>query len=123
MSEPSRILLIDDEPGTTGLVSRLLEKQGFEVVVKESGEDAIRYLEQDTDFDLVLLDYLMVGLDGIETLEIIKNHPQMRHLKVVIESGLSDLEDMEKAKKMGAAGYILKPFKPAELVKQVKSYL
>jgi len=42
---------------------------------------------------------LMVGLDGIETLEIIKRQPQTCHLKVVIESGLSDLEDMDKAKK------------------------
>jgi CheY-like chemotaxis protein len=118
-----RILLIDDEPGTTMFVSRLLEKQGFEVVVMESGEDAIKLLEHDVNFDLVLLDYLMVGLDGIETLEIIKKQPGTRQLKVVIESGLSDLEDMEKAKLLGAIGYIAKPYSPGELVKQVKEYL
>jgi len=123
MTEVPRILLVDDEPGTILLVSRLLEKQGYEVVSMESGEDAIKYLEKDARFDLVLLDYLMVGLDGLELLGMIKQQPATQHLKVVIESGLPDVEDMEKAKQLGAAGYILKPFTPVELINQVKNYL
>ena len=76
MSDTPRILLIDAEPVKTEFVSRILEKrQGYEVVVKESGEDALKLLDRDPFFDLVLLDYLMVGLDGLETLEIIKKDP------------------------------------------------
>jgi len=123
MTGPSRILLIDDEPGTTLFVSSILEKQGFEVVVMDCGEDAIKYLSQDVHFDLVLLDYLMVGMDGIDTLRIIKEQPATSHLKVVIESGLTDTEDMEKAMALGACGYMVKPYSPAELISQVKDYL
>ena len=97
MTNTSRILIIDDEPGTTEFVSRLLEKHGYEVTVKESGEDAVKFLNGDQQFDLVLMDYLMVGLNGIETLEVLKKQPHTSHLKVVILSGLSDVEDVEKA--------------------------
>ena len=123
MSDTPRILLIDDEPGTTEFVSHLLERQGYEVVISESGEDALKLLERDSNFDLVLLDYLMVGLDGIETLSMIKKQPKTQHLKVLIQSGLSDVEDMEKARAFGAVGYILKPYKPSELLDQVKKHL
>lgn len=123
MSNHPRILLVDDEPGTTEFVGRLLEKQGYDVLTCESGEDALKILEDDTRFDLILLDYLMVGLDGIETLEVIKKQPKTKDLKVLIQSGLSDLEDMEKAKNLGAVGYILKPYKPGELIDKIKEEL
>ena len=123
MAKISRILLVDDEPGTTEFVSRLLEKQGFEVVVRESGEDALELLNLDNRFDLVLLDYLMVGMDGAETLQQIKNQPQTGHLKVAIMSGLSDVEDIDKTMLLGAVGYLIKPYKPGVVVKQLKTYL
>jgi CheY-like chemotaxis protein len=120
MADTPRILLIDDEPGTTEFVSLLLQRQGYEVVAMESGEEALKLLDRDPNFDLVLLDYLMVGLDGIETLAMIKKQPKTQHLKVLIQSGLSDVEDMEKARSLGAVGYILKPYKPSDLIEQVK---
>ena len=123
MSNIPRILLVDDEPGTSELVSRILVKQGYEVVVMESGEDALKLLNRDAHFDLILLDYLMIGVDGLETLEVIKKQPHTQHLKVIIQSGSADVNDMEKARSLGAAGYILKPIKVSELLEQVKKQL
>jgi CheY-like chemotaxis protein len=123
MTDKNRILLVDDEPGATEFISGVLERQGFEVVIEESGEEALKILEGDNDFNLILLDYLMVGLDGIETLEMIKKQPHTSHLKVVMMSGLSDEEDIEKALVLGAVGYILKPIMPGKLAKKIKELL
>lgn len=123
MQNPPRILLIDDEPGTTEFASRILKKQGYEVAIIESGEEALRFLDVDSSFDLIILDYLMVGLDGFETLDIIKKQNHTKHLKVLIQSGSSDASDMETAQSLGAVGYLLKPYTSIELVKEVKKVL
>lgn len=118
-----RVLFVDDEPGPAELISSFLTAEGMEVVNLDSGEAVIPYLEADYDFDLIILDYLMVGLNGMEILEMIKSDTITRDLKVVILSGLSDAHDMERAKNLGAIGYLLKPIKLGELANLIKNYI
>ena len=118
----TKLLVVDDDTNLLKFLKEGLADAGFEVKTIDNGADAIVSAVEES-FDLVLLDYLMVGMDGAETLQQIKNQPQTGHLKVAIMSGLSDVEDINKTMALGAVGYLIKPYKAGALVKQIKAYL
>ncbi len=115
-----KILIVDDEPLQREITHEILAHLGYEVVTAESGRHALDYLENNT-VDLVLLDMLMPGMDGLETFqEIIKLYP---HQKTIIVSGYSESEKVNKAMELGVAHYIKKPFSLTSLGIVVKKVL
>jgi len=113
MSKKGVIHVIDDEPVIHDVLSQLLTAEGYDIVLSSSGEDALQKYEAQT-FDLVLLDLLMPGLDGIEVLKAIKKiHPQA---VIIIITAYASVESAIEAMKMGAFDYIQKPFKHEELL-------
>ena len=113
MNKTANILLVDDEPGMLRYIRTLLEVDDHKVETASSGEEAVEYIRNDKHPDLVLLDMLMPGIDGLQTLE------QMRqiqpNLKVVILSCLGDTRKVVQAMRLGAQDYLTKPFHKAEL--------
>src|ERR1700729_2011303 len=113
MSEPAKILLVDDEPGMLRYIKTLLEVDDYKVETATTGEEALQHLEKGLQPDLVLLDVLLPGIDGIETLE--KLRQKRPGLKVVMLSCVNDTRKVVQAMRLGAQDYLTKPFQKAEL--------
>jgi len=113
MSEAPKILLVDDEPGMLRYIKTLLEVDDYKVETATTGEEALQRLEKGFQPDLVLLDVLMPGIDGLETLE--KLRQKRPGLKVVMLSCVNDTRKVVQAMRLGAQDYLTKPFQKAEL--------
>src|SRR5690349_9526121 len=113
MTEAVNILLVDDEPGMVRYIRTLLEVDDYTVETASTGEEALQRVEKGLRPDLVLLDLLMPGIDGLQTLE------QLRQLvpgmKVVMLSCVSDTRKVVQAIRLGAHDYLTKPFQKSEL--------
>src|SRR6266851_4525040 len=113
MTDAVNILLVDDEPGMLRYIRTLLEVDDYKVETASTGEEALQRVEKGLRPDLVLLDLLMPGIDGLQTLE------QLRQLvpgmKVVMLSCVSDTRKVVQAIRLGAHDYLTKPFQKAEL--------
>lgn len=109
----SKILLVDDEPGMQRYIKTLLEIDDHEVELASTGEQALDVLQKGTAPQLVLLDLLMPGIDGLETLEGMRK--LQPNLKVVMLSCVNDTKKVVQAMRLGAVDYITKPFQKAEL--------
>src|SRR6059058_6119279 len=112
-SETPNILLVDDEPGMLRYIRTLLEVDDYKVATASTGEEALERVQKGLQPDLVLLDLLMPGIDGLQTLE------QLRQIrpgtKVVMLSCVSDTRKVVQAIRLGAHDYLTKPFQKAEL--------
>ncbi len=110
---PARILVVDDEPGMLRYLQTVLEMDSHEVETASSGVGALERLQRNPLPDLVLLDLLMPEMDGIATLERLR---QMQpRVKVVMLSCVSDSRTVAQAIRLGADDYLAKPFQKAEL--------
>jgi two-component system response regulator AtoC len=113
MSEAANILLVDDEPGMQRYIRTLLEVDNYKVETASTGEEALEMLQKGLRPDLVLLDLLMPGIDGLQTLEELRKLQPA--LKVVMLSCVSDTRKVVQAIRLGAHDYLTKPFQKAEL--------
>jgi two-component system, OmpR family, response regulator len=108
----ARILVVDDEPKLLGFVCRALSAHGFSVDGITDGARALRLIGE-RDYELVVLDLLMEGVDGVTVLErVVKARPR---LPVLVLSALSDVDSKVRCFQLGAADYMTKPFALAEL--------
>src|SRR3989475_1423480 len=113
MTDMANILLVDDEPGMLRYIRTLLEVDDYKVATASTGEEALERVQKGLQPDLVLLDLLMPGIDGLQTLEQLR---QMRPgTKVVMLSCVSDTRKVVQAIRLGAHDYLTKPFQKAEL--------
>ena len=113
MTQKAKILLVDDEPGMLRYIKTLLEVDEHHVETASTGEQALESVQKGLVPDLVLLDLLMPGIDGLETLEgLRKLRPGV---KVIMLSCVNDTKKVVQAMRLGAADYITKPFQKAEL--------
>jgi two-component system response regulator FlrC len=113
MKNPAKILLVDDEPGMQRYIRTLLELDNYKVETASTGEEALERLQKGLQPDLVLLDVLMPGIDGLETLEKIRQ--LQPNTKVVMLSCVSDTRKVVQAIRQGATDYLTKPFQKQEL--------
>ncbi len=115
-----KILVVDDEHLIRWSLEQNLKKQGYEVMIAGSGEDALKLLKEETP-DLILLDVQLPGINGLEVLEKIKE--QEEEILVIMVTALGVLETAVKAMRMGAYDYINKPFNLDELAIVIKKAL
>ncbi len=111
------VLVVDDTAVAREVLAEQLEAFHFHVQTVENGEAALQVLEKATrPFDLVLMDYQMPGLDGLETIRRIREHPNLAKTPaVVMVSAFGREEVMHQAQKMGAKGFLIKPVNPSLL--------
>ena len=114
----SKILLVDDEVVFTNNMSKLLTNRGYRVTAVNSGDAAIRALDEE-DFDVVVLDLKMPGMDGISTLREIKKLGLFTETLVL--TGHGSIDTALAATKLGAYDYLTKPFEPRELAARARN--
>ena len=115
-----KVLLCDDELMNRKVASKILKKEGFEVVEAINGEEALSVLAS-TAVDLILMDLMMPIMDGYEATKKIKSSKEYAHIPLIIISALSDREAIKKGLELGANEYISKPFDITEFVLRVKN--
>ena len=120
MNKKSKILIVDDEPRMCTSLKTLLCAQGYEIQTCCSGNEALNCLNGD-EFDLVILDVFMEGMDGFQVIE--KIIQQKIDTPVIIMTGNASTESAVKALRMGASNYLKKPFESEELFSSVKNAL
>jgi CheY-like chemotaxis protein len=109
-----KVLVVDDDPANRELLRRRLMRQGYEVRTVDGGREALDLLEDDA-VELVLLDLMMPGMDGLETLNRIKQDPARKALPVIMLSASDDMDRIVQCVLQGAEDYLLKPFNPVLL--------
>ena len=122
MSIRNHILIAEDENHLAKLAIFKLEKEGFRVTWAHDGREAIDLLEREIP-DIILLDVMMPRLDGYQTIEEIKKNEKFNRIPVVFLSAKGQQIDIAKGLAMGATDYIVKPFKPSDLVNRVRKIL
>lgn len=113
-ARPGHILIVDDDSLNRRLLTKHLERDGHRTTDVDNGFAALSALGAERT-DLVLLDIEMPGVDGIEVLERIKADEELRHIPVIMISGLDDTESIVRCLEAGAEDYLPKPFDPAIL--------
>ena len=114
-----KVLVVDDSDTSRNILQDILESFSFEVTLAASGEDGLEEIERadkDKPFELVIMDWKMPGMDGIETSERIKNHNQLSKIPVVIlVTAYGREEIMQQAEQIGLDGFLIKPIAPSIL--------
>lgn len=122
METKPRILIVEDEVEIARMLRMLLENRDYFAHATHSGEEALECLEKN-DFDLVLLDIMMPGLDGYEVCRRIKSDPRFRILPIIMLTAKDTIKDKVMGLDIGADDYLTKPFNNAELLAKVRVML
>ncbi len=116
-----KVLLIEDEPQSAEAVCIALHGKGFRVAIATTGLDGAEIAAQFSP-DIIITDWEMPGLSGIETLKLLKKVPQFRHTPVIMTTGkMLEPDDLRTALEAGAFDYIRKPFDGTELEARISS--
>ncbi len=116
------ILVVDDDAMNVRMAEFILKQQQYQVLKASSGMECLEVLKNQL-VDLVLLDIEMPGMNGMQTLEQIRQEERFLQIPVMFLTASTELEDMENAQKLGAAGYVKKPFLPQELLERVEKVI
>jgi len=115
-----KILVVDDEPKMRELVSLYLAKENYQVVTAEDGSEALKILEQDDDFQLLIVDVMMPRMDGFTLCREIQS---FKEIPVIFLTARGEEYERLLGFELGADDYVVKPFSPRELVARVKVVL
>ncbi|MCM1367364.1 MAG: response regulator transcription factor [Roseburia sp.] len=119
MDKTIKILMVDDDKNICQLLSLYLDKDGFDAEFCFNGEDALSKL-RDRKYDVVLLDVMMPGIDGFETLSALR---KFSNVPVIMLSARGEPLDKISGLERGADDYITKPFEPQELIARIRAVL
>ena len=120
MSEmKSKILIVDDDPDIRNVL-KLLLRTDYETAEAENGEAAVEYMRANPDTDLIILDVMMPGMDGIETCEVIRG---FSNVPILFLTAKSQERDRLAAYQSGGDDFLSKPFSQPELLAKVRSLL
>jgi two-component system, OmpR family, response regulator len=114
-----RVLMIDDDPELTEIVSTSLEFSGYLVTSASNGTDAMRALSE--PFDAVILDVMLPGLDGFEVVQLIRG--RYEHIPVLFLTARNAVEDRVRGLRLGGDDYLTKPFSMAELLARMDALI
>ncbi|EAT16672.1 response regulator [Desulfuromonas acetoxidans] len=116
------ILIVEDEEDILALVHYNLSRDGFEVTTATTGEDGVEQARKEHP-DLMILDLMLPGMDGLEVCETLKKDRELRDIPIVMLTAKGEESDIVKGLEMGAADYVTKPFSPKVLLARVKAVL
>jgi len=117
-----RILIVEDEEDILELIRYNLTREGYRVSAATSGEDGLRAAMRDKP-DLVVLDIMLPGIDGIEVCRRLKADPQTRYIPVVMVTAKGDESDVVTGLELGADDYLTKPFSPKVLIARLRAVI
>src|SRR6201988_2296205 len=113
------VMVVDDVPANVDVVLGFLYQAGYRVLVADSGARGIEQLELETP-DLILLDLMMPGMDGIETCRNIKAQDAWKHIPILMMTAADELSSKLAAFEAGAVDFLAKPIQPAEVLARLR---
>jgi two-component system, OmpR family, alkaline phosphatase synthesis response regulator PhoP len=116
------ILVVDDEEPIQELLRFNLEKAGYLVRVAKNGQEALKQMENNQP-DLLVLDLMLPGMDGLEVCRIIRSNPRFQQLPIIMLTAKGEEIDKVLGLELGADDYMTKPFSPRELLARIKARL
>jgi len=116
------VLLVEDEPAQRELLAYNLEAEGFDVITADNGDDGL-ILVDENDPDLIVLDWMMPQLSGIEVCRRLKSNSKTRQIPVIMLSARAEEVDRVRGLETGADDYVVKPYSVIELMARVKAHL
>lgn len=116
-----KVLVADDDDSVRLLCRTVLETEGFEVLEAEDAFTAVSHAREQQP-DLILLDWMMPGVDGMDALRSLKSHPATRDIPVIMLTALDGLPEITLATVNGADGYVTKPFEVDDLLVVVQRF-
>lgn len=119
-SDPARILIVDDDENTLEILRRWLNKEGYATTTAEDGQHCLDILEKE-DFDIVLLDVMMPGVDGLQVCERMRENPRWRTTPVVLLTAKDDMETRTRGMALGVSEYLTKPINKQELFARLRA--
>jgi two-component system phosphate regulon response regulator PhoB len=117
-----KILVVDDEEDILELVRFNLSREGYQVTGTLTGEDALRKVRSDA-FDLIVLDLMLPGMDGLAFTKTLKNDPRLRNIPIIMLTAKGEEADIVTGLELGADDYITKPFSPKVMIARVRTAL
>ena len=117
-----RVLVVEDEPAQREVLAYNLEAEGFAVSRAQNGEEALLLVDEDVP-DIIVLDWMMPNLSGIEVCRRLKIKPETRSIPVIMLSARSEEVDKVRGLETGADDYVVKPYSVIELMARVRSQL
>ena len=120
-SEKKKILICEDNQLAVNLLSFLMEKEGFKSDTAEDGNMALTLLQK-TVYDLILMDIHLPFHSGLEVIKYLRSDLKMK-TPVLVLTAFSDLQVQHQAAELGISGYVVKPFNPSDLIRQINLIL
>ena len=117
-----KVLVVEDEEALSDLLSYNLEKEGFEVAICADGDDALIMVEEETP-DLVLLDWMLPNVSGIEICRQMRARNETREIPIIMVTARGEEDDRVRGLDLGADDYLTKPFSMTELVARIKAIM
>ena len=117
-----KILVVEDDPASSRLISYTLERAGYQVLTAPNGLEGLGKAQEEEP-DLVILDVMLPGLDGFQVCRRLRAESRTRHLPILMLSAKAQEIDKATGLKVGADDYLTKPADPSELVARVQNLL
>jgi DNA-binding response OmpR family regulator len=117
-----KILVVDDDQGTTKLLEYILSKEGYDVITLNDSYDTVSMAETHNP-NLILLDLMMPSVDGLEVCRNLRAESQFTRIPIIFFTSVSDIEKKVAAFGSGASDYIVKPVHPQELKLRIKALI
>ncbi len=116
------VLIVEDEPPQAEMLRYNLEQDNYHVLQASNGELALRIAEDEMP-DLILLDWMLPGMSGIDVCRSLRGHPELAHIPVIMLTARGEEEDKVKGLDTGADDYLVKPYLPSELLARARALL
>jgi two-component system phosphate regulon response regulator PhoB len=121
-ADQPKVLVVEDEPAQREVLAYNLEAEGFKVARAETGDEALLLVEEETP-DIIVLDWMLPGVSGIEVCRRVKSKAETRGIPIIMLSARSEEVDRVRGLETGADDYVIKPYSVVELMARVRSQL
>lgn len=119
-----RILIVEDDLLLVKMYKTKFEHENFEVVTATDGQEALDIVATDDNINLVILDFMMPRMSGLDFLKTIRQNEKTKDLKVMMLSNMSNPAEIEEVKKLGIVDFLVKAdHTPSQIVEKIKSYI
>jgi DNA-binding response OmpR family regulator len=119
-----KILVLDDEPNITNLVSSILELEGYESLKANTVKEALEILDKNwKDIKIMICDYRMPEMDGLEFIKKVRQNPLYNNIDILMLTATDTYETIKQSTLLGVKDYIIKPFDPQEIIEAIERVL